>query len=146
MGGPRYPEDMRGVVVFALAALALAAGAPVQAGSGEATSLRISFWESGSLTDPPDSVWTLGCNPARGTLAQPTRACARLAAGGARLVAPVPAGLVCTDIWGGPQRARVVGTIAGKTAWATFSRANGCHISRWDRLAPWLIPSGGVPR
>jgi hypothetical protein len=137
---------MRGVVVFALAVLALAASAPLQAGSAGATSLRISFWEDGSLAERPDSVLTLRCNPARGTLAQPARACVRLAAGGAKLVTPVPESAICTEIWGGPQRARVVGTIAGKKVWATFSRANGCHIDRWNKLAPWLIPAGGVPR
>lgn len=137
---------MRGVVVVALAVLALAASAPLNAGPSTGASLRISFWERGVLTAQPDEIWTLGCNPARGTLPRPSRACARLAAGGAKLVAPVPAGAVCTEIWGGPQRARIVGTIAGKSVWATFGRQNGCHISRWDKLSPWLLPPGGATR
>lgn len=135
---------MRGVVVCALAALTLAMSASAGAGSSTTTSVRISFWERGTMTAEPDSVKTLRCNPVGGTVAQPARACARLAVGGAKLVAPVPANLACTEIWGGPQRARIVGTIAGKKVWATFSRANGCHISRWDTLSPWLIPPGGA--
>lgn len=134
------------MVVFALVAVALVGSASVQGGSSQATSLRISFWETGTLASEPDWVRTLRCNPPRGTLERPARACARLAEGGAKLVAPVPESAVCTEIWGGPQRARVVGTIAGKSVWSTFSRVNGCHISRWDRLAPWLIPAGGVTR
>jgi len=38
----------------------------------------------------------------------------------------------------------VVGKVAGKRVWASFSRTNGCHIARWDRLSPWLLPRGGV--
>jgi hypothetical protein len=137
---------MRRVVVIALATLALVASASLQAGTAATTSLRISFWERGPMTGGPDASWTLRCGPAGGTLPQPARACARLAAGGAKLVAPVPAGAVCTEIWGGPQRARVVGTIGGKRVWATFGLTNGCHISRWNKLSPWLLPAGGAPR
>jgi hypothetical protein len=61
-----------------------------------------------------------------------------------RLFAPLSKNLVCTEIYGGPQRARVVGTMDGKHVWATFTRTNGCEISRWQRIAPWLVPSGGV--
>lgn len=137
-------EPVRGVVVLALASLALVACTSLQAGTPASTSLRISYWESGSLTSTPDSVWTLRCNPARGTLPRPARACAQLAAGGAKLFAPLPRGIVCTEIYGGPQLARVVGTVAGKRVWATFSRNNGCNIGRWERLSPWLLPPGGV--
>lgn len=141
-GGTLKP--VRGFVVLALAGLGLAACASLQAGTPVSTSLRVSYWDSGSLTSTPDSVWTLRCNPARGTLQRPARACAELAAGGAKLFAPLPPRIVCTEIYGGPQLARVVGTVAGKRVWATFSRNNGCAISRWERLSPWLLPPGGV--
>jgi hypothetical protein len=137
---------MRGVVVGTLAALALVASGSLHAGTAATTTLRISYWDNGVLTAQPDSVQTLRCAPARGTLPQPARACARLAAGGAKLVAPVPERAICTEIWGGPQRARVIGKIAGKRVWVTFGRTNGCHISRWDKLSPWLLPAGGVTR
>ena len=52
--------------------------------------------------------------------------------------------MACTQIYGGPQMARVVGTIAGRRVWATFNRTDGCQISRWERLSPWLLPAGGV--
>ena len=60
------------------------------------------------------------------------------------LFAPLPKGIVCTLIYGGPQKARVVGTVGGKRIWATFTRQNGCHIARWNRLTPWLLPPGGI--
>jgi hypothetical protein len=51
---------------------------------------------------------------------------------------------MCTEIYGGPQRARVVGTVKGQPVRATFSRTNGCEIARWQRISPWLVPPGGV--
>ncbi len=135
---------MRGVAVLALAGLALAAAAQVPAGTSSTTALRISFWEGGATGDP-DVVWTLGCNPVRGTLRQPARACARLAAtDSAKLFAPIPPRTACTEIYGGPQRALVVGTVAGRRVWTVFTRTNGCQIARWNRLSPWLLPPGGV--
>jgi hypothetical protein len=133
---------MRGVAVLALAFLALVACASLQASTAEPTALRISFWKTPG--GPPDARWTLRCNPARGTLPRSERACTRLARGGRALFLPVPEDSVCTEIYGGPQRARVVGIVAGKRVWVTFNRTNGCHIHRWDRLSPWLLPPGGV--
>ena len=45
----------------------------------------------------------------------------------------------CTEIYGGPERARVTGTIAGREVDRRFSRTNGCDISDWERAQP-LIP------
>ena len=89
-------------------------------------------------------TWTLRCDPASGSLARPARACTRLAAGGVKLFAPLRKDMVCTEIYGGPQRARVVGTVDGKRVWATFTRRDGCEIDRWQRISPWLVPPGGV--
>lgn len=135
---------MRGTAVLALVAVALVSCASLQAGTTAGTSLRISYWEGGPLGEPPDAVWTLRCGPPRGTLPRPARACTQLAAGGVKLFAPLSPDLVCTEIFGGPQLARVVGTVAGKRVWSTFSRNNGCNISRWQKLSPWLLPPGGI--
>ena len=131
---------MRAVVV-ALATIALAAAASANASSG--TVLRVTYWEDAAA--PTKSVtWTLRCGPVAGSLPRPARACRRLAQGGAELFAPTPKNAVCTEIYGGPQRARVVGTVKGKRIWATFTRSNGCEIPRWQRISPWLVPPGGV--
>jgi len=134
---------MRGLALLALSVFALVVCSSLQAGASAGTSLRVSYWEGGSGS-APDSVWTLRCSPAGGSLARPARACAKLAAGGAMLFASVPPDTACTEIYGGPQRARVVGTVAGKRVWTTFTRANGCEISRWARVSPWLLPPGGI--
>jgi Subtilisin inhibitor-like len=107
------------------------------------TSLRVTYWES-SANASSRVTWTLRCDPPRGSLPRPTRACKKLARGGSRLFAPLQPDAVCTEIYGGPQKARVVGRVNGKRVWATFTRSNGCEIGRWQRISPWLVPTGGV--
>ena len=125
-----------------LAVTAIAAGA-ASAASSPSTSLRITYWEDSA--EPLATVtWMLRCNPTGGSLPRPARACTHLLAGGAKLFAPVPKNIACTEIYGGPQQARIVGTVKGRTVWATFSRTNGCEIARWQRISPWLLPPGGV--
>jgi Subtilisin inhibitor-like len=133
---------MRAVLLTAVAS-ALIALPSALGGTAAETSLRITYWDDSGR--PSESVtWTLRCNPARGSLARPAVACRRLAAGGAKLFAPLPKNIVCTEIYGGPQKARVVGTVEGRRIWATFSRTNGCEIDRWRRISPWLVPPGGI--
>jgi hypothetical protein len=47
----------------------------------------------------------------------------------------VPAGSLCTQIFGGPQVITVHGVDRGRAVDATFTRRNGCEIARYDRLA-----------
>lgn len=134
---------MRKLTILLLTAATLAACASVWAGTSAGTSLTVTYWEDGSRTANRDT-WTLRCNPARGTLPRPAIACRRLVAGGIKLFASTSPKVACTQVYGGPQVARVVGTVAGKRVWATFSREDGCAISRWEHLSPWLLPAGGV--
>jgi hypothetical protein len=133
---------MRASLVVAVAAfVVLTTGAP--AGTVQPTALRVTYWEDGAKTTP-HATWTLRCNPPRGTLPRPAAACRKLERGGAKLFAPTPPDTACTEIYGGPQKARVVGLGAGKRVRATLTRSDGCEIARWSRLAPWLLPQGGV--
>lgn len=134
---------MRGIVALALASVALATCAAGAAGTPANTSLTVSFWSNGANT-ADRKQWTLRCNPAGGTLPRPRVACRRLAAGGPKLFAPLSPRAVCTQIYGGPQTARVVGRVAGTRIWASFSRTDGCQIARWNRLSPWLLPAGSA--
>ena len=132
---------MRASLVTVLIAAIAVTAAPAK--TTATTTLRVTYWEDSAK--PADSVtWTLRCNPARGSLPRPARACSRIAAGGAKLFARLPRNIVCTEIYGGPQRARVAGTVNGRRVWATFARSNGCEIDRWQRISPWLVPPGGV--
>ncbi len=137
---------------LALAAAAIAIAASVTAALAVAvtgssagtptTSLKITYWANG--TSEPGVRWTLKCNPAGGTLQAPRRACAKLKADGTKLFAPVSPKLYCTQIYGGPQVARVVGKVGPRKISAWFDRTDGCAISRWSKASPWLLPRGGV--
>jgi Subtilisin inhibitor-like len=134
---------MRAIVILAVTCATLVACSSAVGGSTATTSLRIAYWEDGTGT-MPDTTWTLRCQPVGGSLARPIRACTRLEAGGRALFAPLSPKIACTDIYGGPQRARVSGLLDGRPVWATFTRTNGCHIARWAKVSPWLLPPGGI--
>jgi hypothetical protein len=106
-------------------------------GSGSAsarTELTITVWPQG--TGGPTRTWTLTCNPAGGTLPRAAAGCRRLTPASLR---PLPRDTICTQIYGGPQLARVRGHLGAKRVDVRFSRTNGCEIHRWDS-ARFLLP------
>jgi hypothetical protein len=52
--------------------------------------------------------------------------------------APTPGDRACTEIYGGPERATVKGTLHGEAIDARFSRNNGCEIERWKKVSELL--------
>jgi hypothetical protein len=129
-----------------LAAVAAAAGAtPAAAGQvppAKPDRLVVTVRHSGAATD---GRFSLDCHPARGVHPAPAAACDALArrdrAGGDPF-APVPDGVVCTMIYGGPATAHVAGLWHGRPVDARFDRTDGCEMSRWDALVP-LLPDVG---
>ena len=87
--------------------------------------LTITLFPQG--VDGPRREWVVRCPGAA--------PCARLEQGGRALFLPTPRGILCTDIYGGPQVAFVHGTLAGRHVWARFSRSDGCQIARWSRIS-----------
>lgn len=58
---------------------------------------------------------------------------------------PPPGDRACTMIFGGPQTARVTGTLSGRIVDRTFKRSNGCEIADWEALTALLgEPQGGA--
>jgi LysM repeat protein len=56
---------------------------------------------------------------------------------------------LCVEGYGGPQRARIRGTIGGRHVDVTINRTDGCGIGEWDRLRALLGEperSGAIPR
>ena len=138
-----YPGAVRALLVpLAIAALVGGCGSGSSSGTDATTSLTVTYQPAGA--EGGSETWTLSCDPAGGTLPDPDFACGHLAVHGAELFAPVPGDTACTQIYGGPQVAQVEGTVGGEPVSETFSRTNGCEISRWDALSPWLLPPGGV--
>ena len=102
-----------------------------------ATSLHITVWPHGEGA-PGKRVWTLRCGPVGGTLPHRAAACSKLARL-TRPFAPTPAGVACTQIYGGPQEALVTGRFRDHAVRARFSRKDGCEIARWNRVR-FLFP------
>lgn len=57
-----------------------------------------------------------------------------------RLAEGPPADRVCTEIYGGPDTATIVGSIDGRSVDTVFDRVNGCGIAEWDELLGDVLP------
>jgi hypothetical protein len=65
-------------------------------------------------------------------------ACARARKIASFLARTPSAKRVCTMIYGGPQRARIAGTIGDRRIDRHFRRRNGCEIADWQYAVPIL--------
>lgn len=132
---------VRTLLTLAVAALfALAAGcgdddAPGDAGQppGDATDLTVTLDADGPGGRPPD-VAEVRC-PEDGAQ---TAACEAVDALPDDAPAPVPPEAVCTQIYGGPDVARIEGTLRGEQVDTELTRSNGCEIDRFNRILPLL--------
>jgi hypothetical protein len=55
-------------------------------------------------------------------------------------LAPVPEGMVCAEIYGGPAVATVRGTLDDEPVEARFNLTDACEIARWRRNRALLGP------
>lgn len=134
----------RTLAVTGLAALVVGCGSAASALEAEpATSLRITYWSEGkSKGDDKPDAWTLRCDPASGSLPNDREACQKLKA----LKQPFAAarkGLMCTQVYGGPDEATITGTFRGERVSARLTLTDGCQIARFKRLA-FLVPGFAV--
>jgi hypothetical protein len=145
------PCRNRAVVVAAIVLtwLAGAGAGPATAAAAEPpVRLTIVFMRSHS---GPPHVAHLRCSGSRagadGFLrdAGPASACAR-ARRIATLLTTRPHPRACTQLYGGPERARVTGRIGGSRVARRFGRTDGCQIADWTKAQPLLPrPSNAVP-
>ena len=118
------------LVLLALVALLPLAGcgSDDEGAAAPETTLTITVWPEGRDAGEP-TVRRLECAPDASDAA-----CTSLEELGADAFAPVDGDMACTEIYGGPQEARVEGTIDGTPVEADLSRTNGCEIARWDAV------------
>jgi hypothetical protein len=121
-----------------LAAACGSVAAPRSGASGSSTpgataaakiSLDVRF--SGSPTTAA-AHYTLRCDPAGGTVADPAAACARLMKG-TNLFGPLPAHVMCPMIMANAGRAIVTGSYLGHRVHESVVDG-GCDLSRWAKL------------
>jgi Subtilisin inhibitor-like len=85
-------------------------------------------------------TWTLTCvGFVEGSHPQAQAACEHLA-GMERPFAPLPADVVCSQQYGGPETARVLGRWGGEPVELDLSRVDGCRIAQWNALVP-VVPA-----
>ncbi|MCU1432790.1 MAG: hypothetical protein JWP95_1895 [Actinotalea sp.] len=151
-GTPCHGTALRlaAVTVAALVALSgCATGEPdeldpgLPGAEGPTTDLVITLDETGEGTEV--RTLTLTCEPEGGTHPDPEAACEAIAeAGGAVAFSTPTDDMTCTEQYGGPQVATVEGKVDGEPVRTTYTRTNGCQISRWDGLAVVLDSIGGA--
>jgi len=112
-------------------------GPPEASGSIAETFLQVVV-DSGDGSEP--ETYTLVCD-GQGDLAHPDgeAACEHLESLDEPF-APLPDDVACTEQYGGPQTAHVVGRWSGEPVDLELSRVDGCRISQWDALVP-LVPA-----
>lgn len=127
-------------LVLVLALVVTACGGGDAAVEEIETAVVVTLWpdgeaQGGSLTAQ------LACAPAVGSLPDNAAACTALGSDDGRAALdPVPAGAMCTELYGGPAEARIVGMVDGDPVDAHLSRVTGCEIERWQALAA-LLPA-----
>jgi hypothetical protein len=67
-----------------------------------------------------------------------SRACGAAAGVSTADLAPVRRGIACAQLYGGPQTARITGTLRGEHVDAHFSRTDSCETARWQRVRDLL--------
>lgn len=130
-----------GSAAIAVAVLAANGIGPATAADDTPSDLTIVFNEGTGTSGA--ATWHLICAPDGGDHPDPANACAALTKH-ATTALSAPAGQICTNPiptnYGGPQTARITGTWQGTAVDTTFTRINGCAITRWDALVP-LLPA-----
>ena len=122
-------------VPLLLALLVATAGVPSSpAVAAENPSPQIALSVQVDVGDGAVVKHTLRCSPTSGNHPNRWAACKVLLAGGVAVLKPVPSDAMCTQVYGGAQKAVVTGTWNGKKVSAKFTRTDGCQISRWDAV------------
>jgi hypothetical protein len=132
-------SSVRALALLALPLLLLAAACSGAGAAKDVTiDLRITLWPEGQGAAKPQRDWRLHCNPLGGNLPHGDRACFLLAAM-TRPLRPVRKNAACSQVYGGPDFAHVVGSLRGRRVDTKFMRTDGCQIARWNRV-DFLFP------
>jgi LysM repeat protein len=130
----------RFVVVFGVAALLAGCGS---SGTRTGTFLRIDAATGSATTVLRPSEATLDCDHralGTGFLRNNARlACTLVREGALQQVAADQGNRRnCSQVYGGPQHARITGTVEGKRVDLTVTRTDGCGTADWQTLEPLL--------
>jgi hypothetical protein len=137
-------KAMKGLPLVLLAVVAIACGEPssdATSGGGssdQVVSLKI---EVRARAGADAQTATLRCGQApeaTGYIKDAAAACETAEASREVLIHGPPDNVACAEIYGGPQRARITGTLEGQRVDLEVTREDGCAIALWDELQPLL--------
>ncbi|MGY1804074.1 SSI family serine proteinase inhibitor [Blastococcus sp. SYSU D00922] len=143
---------MRRSVVLALASVAVLSACATGPGDDAAGGDPADSTAAGDIAQADDDLqvtldpgdgspvqeWTLSCRDTpEGSHPDAGAACEHLS-GMRDPFAPLVADAVCTEQYGGPETARVIGRWDGEPVDLELSRSDGCRIAQWDALGPLL--------
>lgn len=130
----------RVLLVLLTVVLSTTGMAPASAASKTRLTIKADLFDGAGMRK-----WSLICDTKGGNHPNRTEACALLKAKGRTIFTPVPKNAMCTMIYGGDQKITVTGVVANRKVSATFTRANGCEIARYEKaIALFTIPNTQV--
>jgi hypothetical protein len=139
----------RAAAAAVAAAVAAAwAGASVAGGADPSVRLTVAFVPRESAAR---QVAHLRCTASRATAdgflrrVGAARACRHARRIAAFLARRPPSDRACTQIFGGPQRARVTGRIGARRVDRRLARRDGCEVSDYNRVVPLVPRARGGP-
>jgi hypothetical protein len=123
------------MIAALLAAFALAGGT-----SDDPVRLTVTFSRTPGTRHVAHLRCTGGTARADGFLRAvgPRRACATARRLAGFLARRPPSNRACAQLFGGPERARVSGTIGGRRIRRSFARTDSCETADWRRGMPLL--------
>jgi hypothetical protein len=126
------------IPLLLVALIAVACGGGGSAAGDGPTTVEVTLWPQGADTGAATIV-EVTCDPPAGDLPDAAAACTTLASpAGRAALDPLGPDRMCTELYGGPAEARIVGTVDGEPVDARLSRVNGCEIERWQALVALL--------
>jgi LysM repeat protein len=132
----------RSLVALSGAILVVAGAARQPAESPVRLSIEAQTGSVTSVLVPSEATLDCESGSSRGTgflVKVEKSACALARHGAVTAVATAHAAVrACEEVYGGPQRATITGTIGARRVALTIDRADGCGIADWNRLLPLL--------
>jgi hypothetical protein len=127
------------VIAPVLAALVFALSGS-GSGSGDTVRLTVTFSRTPGARHVAHLRCTASAARADGFLRAvgARRACSSARRNAAFLASRPPRNRVCAQLYGGPERALVTGTIGGRRVRRAFSRTDSCKTADWRRAMPLL--------
>jgi hypothetical protein len=138
------------VALGAAAVFGVAAGTTVPdraVGMGPNVRLEFRYDDRGSVRKSASLTCRASGNRATGYLRKrDVRRLCRVARDLRDFLATPPQHEMCTELWGGPDRARVTGRIGADEIDRRLARNDGCEIDDWNRTQPLLPKPRGASR